>query len=112
MQDPPTSRMDHEAPQVWTPPTDSQKEVYTGHHYGIEVTVPPHGTPQPTTQYGGHQNHYAQDGQMKPEPRIMGMRRTTFFLTVALVLVIVAGAVGGGVGGGLAVKDAETRCIS
>lgn len=39
--------------------------------------------------------------------RIWGLRRSTFFLTVALLAVIVIAAVGGGVGGFIAVQNAK-----
>lgn len=38
------------------------------------------------------------------EKTICGVRRPTFWLTLALVIVIIAAGVGGGVGGTLAVK--------
>jgi hypothetical protein len=41
------------------------------------------------------------------ERRICGLRQSTFFLSVVLVLVIVAAAVGGGVGGSIAVERAR-----
>lgn len=41
------------------------------------------------------------------ERRICGLRRSTFFLSVVLVLVIVAAAIGGGVGGSIAVERAR-----
>ena len=42
-----------------------------------------------------------------PERKIWGLRRSTFFLTVALLAVIVVAAIGGGVGGSIAVKNAK-----
>jgi hypothetical protein len=39
-----------------------------------------------------------------PPRRILGMTRTVFFLTLALVLVIIAGVVGGAVGGTIGKK--------
>ncbi|KAK3401456.1 hypothetical protein B0T20DRAFT_115189 [Sordaria brevicollis] len=47
-----------------------------------------------------------------PKRRICGLRRPTFFLTVALLAVIVIAAVGGGVGGSLAVKNAKSSSAS
>ncbi|KAK3370632.1 hypothetical protein B0H63DRAFT_318830 [Podospora didyma] len=47
-----------------------------------------------------------------PERRILGLRRATFFLSVALLALIIAAGVGGGVGGSLSVKNAETRCLA
>lgn len=42
--------------------------------------------------------------QTNPEKQIWGVRRTTFWLTVALVVVLSLGIVGSGVAGSLAVK--------
>lgn len=41
------------------------------------------------------------------ERTICGLRTTTFFLTVALILVILAAGIGGGVGGTMAVNNAK-----
>lgn len=41
------------------------------------------------------------------ERRVCGLRRSTFFLAVALLAVIVMAAVGGGVGGSIAVMKAK-----
>ncbi|KAI0444083.1 hypothetical protein F4803DRAFT_278786 [Xylaria telfairii] len=46
------------------------------------------------------------------ERTICGIKRTTFFLFVALAVVIIAAAVGGGVGGSLAVQNAKIACSS
>ncbi|KAJ2991722.1 hypothetical protein NUW58_g2412 [Xylaria curta] len=46
------------------------------------------------------------------ERTICGIRPVTFFLSVALAVVIIAAAVGGGVGGSLAVQSAKSACIS
>lgn len=101
-----STAVNHESfPQVYTPGTDSQKEVYHA-PAGLEVA--------PQAAYAnGQQQHYYQQGQYpQQERRIWGLRRTTFILVVVLVAVVVIGAVGGGVGGGLAVKSAQTQCLS
>ena len=55
------------------------------------------------------QSGWSSPGLEKPTPksRICGLRRSTFFLTVALLTVIVIAAVGGGVGGAIAAKNAN-----
>lgn len=65
-----------------------------------------------TTNMAGHpQQYYPPTGSeaaglknSEKEKTICGVRRPTFWLTLALVIVIVAAGVGGGVGGTLAVK--------
>ncbi|KAI1815818.1 hypothetical protein GGS20DRAFT_584112 [Poronia punctata] len=46
------------------------------------------------------------------ERTILGLRRPTFFLSVALAIVIIAAAVGGGVGGSMAVENAKNVCTN
>jgi hypothetical protein len=46
----------------------------------------------------------------KQAPRtIFGLRRTSFWLVIVIVVLILAGAIGGGVGGSLANKSASTQ---
>src|SRR6187551_778795 len=79
----------------------AQPSYHGVHHGGIEVVPdPPPGWKQ-QPQYGPA--GYPQYVGAGEEPRIMGMRRTTFLLTVALLIVIIAAAVGGGIGGSMAV---------
>jgi hypothetical protein len=85
----------------------AQKEAYQGHHGGLEVVTPPHGL-----YYTNGQVYYPPHGPTKPEPTILGVRRTTFILSVILIFVIIVAAVGGGVGGSMAVKSAETNCLA
>jgi len=92
------------SPSTFSRSTDPTKEVYQGHHAGLEVA--PAGMYYPA-QY--HQPTGYQGG--KPETTIFGMRIVTFVLSVALVLVVVVAAVAGGVGGSLATKEAEVRCM-
>jgi hypothetical protein len=40
-------------------------------------------------------------------PKILGLRRQTFWLSLILIAVVIATAVGGGVGGSLAVRNAK-----
>jgi len=46
-----------------------------------------------------------------PPRKILGMTRTVFFLTLALVLLIIAGVIGGAVGGTLG-KKSSTKSVS
>ncbi len=87
-------------------PQLSQKEVYRGHHNGLEI---PPVAPVHQVQYA---QYYYPQVVPEPEPKILGFRRATFILSAVVVFVILAAAIGGGVGGGLAVKEAETKCIS
>lgn len=74
--------------------------------------VQPYSSGEQDQEQRGHflpQSGAPSPGLEKPTPkrRICGLRRPTFFLTVALLAVIVIAAVGGGVGGSLAVKNAK-----
>ena len=70
------------------------QQSYTPIQSGLEVA--PQQTPA-----------YYQYPPQQGERTIFGLRRTTFFLSVALAVVIIAAAVGGGVGGTLAVQNAR-----
>ena len=49
----------------------------------------------------------AQTAQRVDEPRVLGFRPTTFWLSLLLSILLVAGAVGGGVGGGFLLKNSS-----
>jgi len=86
---------------------DSYKEAVGGYYQqGLEV-VPPQAKPFDGQQY--QHAYYPGQGYPAPEPErtIFGVRRTTFFLSLALAIVIIAAAVGGGVGGSMAVENAR-----
>lgn len=64
--------------------------------------------------YVHEQGYHGSDGQKQADEtinrkrRICGLRRTTFFLTVAIVsIIILAGAIGGGVGGTMAANNSR-----
>ena len=81
-----------------------QQPSYHGvYHGGIEVVPDPPPGWKPQNGQGYPQPQFV--GQ--EERTILGMRRTTFLLSVALLIVIIAAAVGGGVGGSLAVQNAK-----
>jgi hypothetical protein len=71
-------------------PDESLQAIHQANQDAQFFKVP--GTPQ--AQYEIPQEHYKY-----PEKRILGMRVATFWLSLALCLVIIASAVGGGVGG-------------
>ncbi|KAI1822401.1 hypothetical protein F4861DRAFT_389588 [Xylaria intraflava] len=81
---------------------DSYKEVKMSQP-GLEVTC---GPPAPAPVYEMLKSPTVQ----KQEPTILGVRRPTFFLSVALAIVIIAAVIGGGVGGSLAVQNAKSSC--
>ncbi|KAI0025825.1 hypothetical protein F4780DRAFT_774677 [Xylariomycetidae sp. FL0641] len=92
---------------------DSYKEVTsTPAHGGIEVS--PYYQPPVEHQYtSAHQSQDSAPAAVGPgDPRILGLRRPTFWLVVALAIVIVAAAVGGGVGGSIAVQNARSNCAA
>ncbi|KAI3332493.1 hypothetical protein HD806DRAFT_480764 [Xylariaceae sp. AK1471] len=82
---------------------DSYKEAVSEYHSiqpGLEVA------PEQIKPFDQTQAYPA------PERTIFGVRRATFFLSLALVIVILVAAVGGGVGGSVAVQNARSSCIS
>ncbi|TGJ82604.1 hypothetical protein E0Z10_g6165 [Xylaria hypoxylon] len=83
-------------------PQDSYKEMVNESQPGLEVA------PQPMKAWGQGPSF----SSPAPERTICGVRRATFFLSIALVVVIIAAAVGAGVGGSLAVQNAKSACIS
>jgi hypothetical protein len=78
-------------------------EVYHSQPYQTQ----PHPQPQAQPQY----NELAAPSHLPLQPtkdkKILGLRRSIFWLSAVLLLVIIAAAVGGGVGGSLAVKNAK-----
>ncbi len=112
--------------------TDSQNQQPESANYsGLEVASsnPPAGYYKPYEQYNQYQqqnpayppplqqmyDHASAQlpagtgvtAQNEATPKILGLRRTTFVLTVLLIAVIIAAAVGGGVGGSMAVQSAK-----
>ncbi|KAI1327979.1 hypothetical protein F5Y16DRAFT_370290 [Xylariaceae sp. FL0255] len=88
---------------------DTYKESTAGFYYsqtpGLEVV------PQPPSPPKIYEQTFPQS-QQAHEPTICGLRRVTFFLSVALAIVILAAAIGGGVGGSLAVQSAKSSCTT
>lgn len=68
---------------------------------------PPSGYPQTDA---GTWDNVSSLPQYPQQPRLIcGLRRTTFWLLVALAALIVVGAVGGGVGGSIAAKKSDAK---
>ncbi|KAI0448804.1 hypothetical protein F5B21DRAFT_496364 [Xylaria acuta] len=83
--------------------SDSYKETVNGYYpTGLEVAPEPPKTSNQAPIFS----------TPTQERTIYGVRRATFFLSVALAVVIIAAAVGGGVGGSLAVQNAKSACKS
>jgi hypothetical protein len=81
-------------------------------HEGLEVFEPrtnPAETYKQNAPYSEQQigGHYGPNHDGGRERRLYGLRATTFFLTLALVLVILAAGIGGGVGATSAVNNAK-----
>lgn len=80
-------------------------EVYR--HSDLEVA------PQHTVLHKPYREAVPNYGQQFPnqaprkERTVWGIRMTTFFLTLALILVILATGIGGGVGGTMAANNAK-----
>lgn len=85
-------------------------EVYHPHSE-LEVTPQPVVLPKSYHEAAPGYSPGYYDAPMKPhevkEQRICGLRKTTFFLALALLLVILAAGIGGGVGGTMAVNNAK-----
>jgi hypothetical protein len=83
-------------------------------HEGLEVFEPrtnpakietyKQDAPYSEQQIGGHYRPEHDGGR---ERTLFGLRTTTFFLTLALILVILAAGIGGGVGATSAVNNAK-----
>nr|KAI0389025.1 hypothetical protein F5Y17DRAFT_469997 [Xylariaceae sp. FL0594] len=90
---------------------DSYKQAIDSYYQqGLEV-VPPQAKPQQHAYYQSQGGGYSTAGGA--QGTILGMRRPTFFLSLALAVVIIVAAVGGGVGGSMAVENArKSACLS
>jgi hypothetical protein len=75
------------------------------HHSELEVVPPRHAPAPKHEQYGGLEYH--PDQAPCRARTICGLRPTTFFLVLALILVILVAGIGGGIGGTIAVKNAK-----
>lgn len=77
-----------------------------------EVAPKPEGT-APNGDYTGYQEHQDAQHPVAPAPaerRIWGLKRRTFFISLALISLVVIGAVvGGAVGGTVGKKNGETK---
>lgn len=73
-------------------------------HNGIETYYP---TDHKSGYYSGLQHDASTVLPSKPQRKIIGLHRSTFWLLVLLLVVVIAAAVGGGVGGSMAVSRAK-----
>jgi len=87
---------------------DCEKQLATGYgvevlpgHHGLEV-VPGQGLPSDLSSSHVQKRKVPR----RPEPKILGMRKTTFVLSSLLLIMVIAAAIACGVGGSLA-----ARCI-
>ena len=94
--DPIATNPEHSGPEV---APSSDPIVNRPDYSDIEVVAH-----QPSKNRNGVDDPYAEKFLRKDgrEGRICGLRKVTFWLSLALAVVIIAGAVGGGVGGALA----------
>ena len=74
-----------------------------------ELEVAPQQSPLPAKYkpYDAVPEYYEGPVDPRDERTICGLRTTTFFLALALLLVILAAGIGGGVGGTMAVNNAK-----
>ncbi|KAI1268832.1 hypothetical protein F5Y18DRAFT_423062 [Xylariaceae sp. FL1019] len=98
---------DHELPEHYNP--EANKEVvgenYHFHPAGLEVAP---NQAKPTFAFD-----YSERVREDTPPRtILGLRRATFFLSLALIVVILAAGIGAGVGGSVAVNNARNSCAT
>lgn len=77
-------------------PTESTDKEKFPYYSPVPVTATPHGDDTNKIAYGATAN------EQYPPKTICGLRKRTFWILVAVAVVIVAAAVGGGVGGALA----------
>ncbi|KAI0159561.1 hypothetical protein GGR57DRAFT_499888 [Xylariaceae sp. FL1272] len=100
---------DHELPEHYSP--EPNKEAVLGYYHphphpaGLEVA--PNQT-KPTYAF----NCSERDPEDTPARPILGLRRPTFFLSLALIVVILAAAIGAGVGGSVAANNAKKSCTT
>jgi len=96
-------------------PHDTGMEVRP-HDTGLEVQQPhsnlevnPMHNAQPVQGQWGHWNKEAayKETTLPSPKKIFGLARQTFWLLIALTLVVIVSAVGGGVGGSIAVQNAK-----
>lgn len=84
-----------------------------GLHLGtspVNHGVPYRSQPPPVARAGpeNHQHHpNIRPGKRPQDPRICGLRKATFWLALALAVVVVVAAVVGGVGGSIAMNNAS-----
>lgn len=74
-----------------------------------EKEIAPHHNLQPDTEYNVHGRA---QWWTQPSGKICGLRPVTFWLSLALAVVIVVGALAGGVGGALATRHASSNATS
>ncbi|PVH83239.1 hypothetical protein DL98DRAFT_513502 [Cadophora sp. DSE1049] len=96
------------SPEVYHPPPHSDLEVSSPGQNTVTVADKfysdrPQEAVPPQYYYGSG------EGDARKERTMCGVRPATFFLSLALVLVILAAAIGGGVGGTMAVNNAKSE---
>ncbi|KAI1437168.1 hypothetical protein GGR50DRAFT_646355 [Xylaria sp. CBS 124048] len=98
----------HEGLEVAPRPAPISSSFYEGPKYGPTVRE---SSPVdiPATQ-SANTSEGPRSAPPVQERTIMGARRPTFFLCVALAIVVLAAAIGGGVGGSMAVRNAKSSC--
>jgi hypothetical protein len=88
---------------------DDEKELVMG--YGVEVVPGRQGLEVvPGQSLPGRFSHirHRELPPPPPEPTILGLRKATFVLSIALVVVIIAGAIAAGVEGNIASQCTRT----
>jgi hypothetical protein len=91
---------------------NDEKELVLG--IGVEVVPGRQGLEViPGQRLPGRFSH-VREHELPPrpeEPTILGMRRTTFALSIALVVIIIAGAIATGIEGNVAAQCAKTYVL-
>ncbi|KAH7323592.1 hypothetical protein BKA65DRAFT_71369 [Rhexocercosporidium sp. MPI-PUGE-AT-0058] len=95
------------SPEVFHPPPHSDLEVSAPGQHQVTVADKFYSD-QPQEAVPPQYYHGSPEGDRRKERTICGFRAATFFLSLALVLVILAAAIGGGVGGTMAVNNAKS----
>lgn len=87
-------------------PQDTGLEVQQSHS---NLEVNPTQNAQPAQGQWAHWNREAayEETTLPSPKKIFGLARQTFWLLIALALVVIVAAVGGGVGGSIAVQNAR-----